>query len=534
MYALLYDIRRLGICVIAFISLLSPLHAQKGPHAWADYLNQGVEDLGRWENYLSQYNKVLVQAVDQGTDPDFTSLNTSPDPGLIHRAHQYRDSLYQAARRYSPSTGNFADWEEWRTQVYTVQVNIDEAAEALIRYQAVGAWKQDAGYQDAFRQLKNLGVYYADYAALQDRISFILGSWVSAGGSGGGRENPLWVPGHTLGRWMESGRELLRNVMASDQVTVRKTLASFKQELTDADNRKYLWVKALGEAEGLSANVYLALYEKAHRSALRLVTFGEEYLQAPANLPSYGESGKDCYYYNVRLVPVFSDELDGLVASYNQFRLAGNLPLVAGIAEPARFCPVIRAKQETPKPVVQAGKLPMDIVFVIDVSGSMGQPEKVPLFRRALAYWLAKFPEATRVSLVTFSGTSRVLAPLTPVANGAELLRKVQTLGPEGQSLPEEGLGMAYLEVEKAGDNKRAQQLVVITDGGFEIDAKLLQLIESNGYAGIPMHTFYFGSYPEQAERRLSRLAAVGQGRFLAVNAQNFEQALHFLISGGI
>lgn len=148
----------------------------------------------------------------------------------------------------------------------------------------------------------------------------------------------------------------------------------------------------------------------------------------------------------------------------------------------------------TPPP---AGKRPVNVVFLMDVSGSMQSPDKLPLAQRIATNALNVLDPSDTVSIVTYaSGTQVRLAP-TPVAQRAAIVAAIAGLVAGGSTAGGAGLNLAYEQAAKGYVDGGINHVVLCTDGDFNVGpsstAELLALIRAKRATGVTLTALGFG-----------------------------------------
>lgn len=484
-----------------------------GPDDWAAWFNACSAELAFWRPEIQAFNRQIVAAYEGKAKPEFTfARNLSPE---LRRDRRFLlDSLYQQALQVSPPVST-RQWSEWAAQLQAVVTALHDENETLIRYLHAGAYHSDADYQEAFLSIKKIGLLYADHAALQDRLAYLTETWVaSVPRTYTGSIHPLTQ--EVMG-WTATGRDLVRSVLAGNEIKVREQARKLDAMLAHAQSRR-TQLLTLGSPRDAGR-----WFDAGIRACNQLSSLAKEYLSAPEDPRLYGEAGKGCYFYHDRLLPAFNGPDQGLISVFAAIREMDPAPCLPALMEPDRFCPVLRGPR-SPQAASPVAVLP-DLVFVADISGSMAREDKLPLFKQSFAYWLESMDKGS-VGLVTFSGASKVVARLTDVTASKELIGALQQIEIGGGSLPEEGIRMAY---DLAAASGRPCDLVLITDGGFEITPSLVTLIEARQYQGTALHIFYFGKQVESARPRLAKLAAVGGGKFVHAQPSNADDLINQL-----
>ena len=112
---------------------------------------------------------------------------------------------------------------------------------------------------------------------------------------------------------------------------------------------------------------------------------------------------------------------------------------------------------------------PLNLVFLIDTSGSMDEANKLPLLKQSLALMLPKLLPQDRVAIVTYAGSAgEVLAP-TPASDRATILNALDTLAAGGSTAGAEGLTLAYQVAEGMAEKGRISRVLLATDGDFNV-----------------------------------------------------------------
>jgi Ca-activated chloride channel family protein len=185
----------------------------------------------------------------------------------------------------------------------------------------------------------------------------------------------------------------------------------------------------------------------------------------------------------------------------------------------------LRARENAP-----TTRAPATVILLLDVSGSMDAPNRLPLVQDAVAALLRRLRPEDRVGVVTYAGESRVLLPPMPLAKEREIRAAVEALTAKGRTNGGAGLREAFALA--ATEQRAAGERVVIlcTDGDFNMgetsEAELGALVERERAESVRLAIFGFGR-AERIDARLEALAARAQGGSGYVNTRaEAEQAL--------
>lgn len=120
------------------------------------------------------------------------------------------------------------------------------------------------------------------------------------------------------------------------------------------------------------------------------------------------------------------------------------------------------------RPVV-ADRPPLNLVFLIDTSGSMNQPNKLPLLRQSLSLMLGQLTEQDRVAIVTYAGSAgQALAP-TVATDRAAIMGALDDLRASGSTAGQAGLQQAYALADEMARDGAVSRVLLATDGDFNV-----------------------------------------------------------------
>ncbi|MCU9847467.1 VWA domain-containing protein [Defluviimonas sp. WL0024] len=112
---------------------------------------------------------------------------------------------------------------------------------------------------------------------------------------------------------------------------------------------------------------------------------------------------------------------------------------------------------------------PLDLVFLIDTSGSMDDPKKLPLLKQSLALMLGELRPEDRIAIVTYAGSAGLVLEPTDAADRAAILAALDRLGAGGSTAGAEGLRLAYRTAESMAGEGRIGRILLATDGDFNV-----------------------------------------------------------------
>ncbi len=112
---------------------------------------------------------------------------------------------------------------------------------------------------------------------------------------------------------------------------------------------------------------------------------------------------------------------------------------------------------------------PLNLVFLIDTSGSMEDANKLPLLRQSLALMLPRLSPEDKVAIVTYAGSAGEVLPPTPASDRQTILAALDTLAAGGSTAGAEGLTLAYQVAEGMAEKGRVSRVLLATDGDFNV-----------------------------------------------------------------
>jgi len=164
---------------------------------------------------------------------------------------------------------------------------------------------------------------------------------------------------------------------------------------------------------------------------------------------------------------------------------------------------------------------PANLVFLIDVSGSMQSDDKLPLLKNAFRLLTDQLTARDRVSMVVYAGSSGVVLEPTPGDQKHKIRAAIDRLEAGGSTNGAEGIQRAYQLAHEAHMKDGINRVVLATDGDFNVGVvsfeQLIDVAERERASGVALTTLGFGkgNYNDQL---LERLADAGNGNYAYVD----------------
>ncbi|RYD32779.1 MAG: DUF3520 domain-containing protein [Verrucomicrobiaceae bacterium] len=163
-----------------------------------------------------------------------------------------------------------------------------------------------------------------------------------------------------------------------------------------------------------------------------------------------------------------------------------------------------------------------NLVFLVDVSGSMNEPNKLPLVQQSLRLLTERLTENDRVSLVTYAGNSQLVLPSTNGQNKQRILAAIDSLSSGGGTNGAGGIAMAYQQATASFIKDGANRVILATDGDFNIGAstheELLKLITEKAKTGVFLSVLGYGM-GNLKDDTMELLADKGNGNYAYIDS---------------
>lgn len=160
---------------------------------------------------------------------------------------------------------------------------------------------------------------------------------------------------------------------------------------------------------------------------------------------------------------------------------------------------------------------PANLVFLVDVSGSMNSPDKLPLLKASLKLLVHALRPQDRIALVTYASGTQVVLESTPGSDQARVATAIDALQPGGSTAGASGIELAYRLAQQGFIQGGINRILLATDGDFNVGItdfrQLKSLVEERRKSGISLSTLGFGTgnYNEQL---MEQIADAGNGAY--------------------
>jgi Ca-activated chloride channel family protein len=188
---------------------------------------------------------------------------------------------------------------------------------------------------------------------------------------------------------------------------------------------------------------------------------------------------------------------------------------------------------------LQARRIPFNgaktnnLVFLIDTSGSMNSPDKLPLLKSAFKLLTDQLREQDRVAIVVYAGAAGLLLPSTPGTEKKTIMSAIDQLKAGGSTAGGEGIKLAYQVARNEFISSGNNRVILATDGDFNVgvssEGELFRLIEKERDSGVFLSVLGFGT-GNLKDSKMELLADKGNGNYFYIDTIN--EARKVLVNG--
>ena len=165
-----------------------------------------------------------------------------------------------------------------------------------------------------------------------------------------------------------------------------------------------------------------------------------------------------------------------------------------------------------------------NLVFLVDVSGSMRSPDKLDLLKAALKLLAARLGTDDRISLVTYAGAARVVLEPTAGDERARIAAAIDGLAAGGATHGAAGIELAYSMAQQGFVEGGINRILLATDGDFNVGTvhfeQLVDIVERGRGRGVSLTTLGFGT-GNYNDHLMEQLADAGNGNYAYIDTLN-------------
>ncbi len=163
-----------------------------------------------------------------------------------------------------------------------------------------------------------------------------------------------------------------------------------------------------------------------------------------------------------------------------------------------------------------------NIVFLLDVSGSMHSPDKLPLVKSALKLLLGELKADDRIAVAVYAGSSGLVLDSTPISESTKILSALDQLEAGGSTNGGAGIQLAYKVAQANRMEGGVNRVILCTDGDFNVgtssDSDLMDLIQHEAKKGIFLSVLGFGE-GNLRDSTMEKLSDKGNGNYAYIDS---------------
>ncbi len=187
---------------------------------------------------------------------------------------------------------------------------------------------------------------------------------------------------------------------------------------------------------------------------------------------------------------------------------------------------------------LQGKEIPVDnlpasnMVFLVDVSGSMDEPNKLPLVQASMNMLVDQLREKDKVAIVVYAGSAGLVLPSTNGSNKVKIKEAIDNLQAGGSTAGGEGIQLAYKTARENFIKDGNNRIILATDGDFNVgpssDDELVRMVEKERKSGVFLSVLGYGM-GNYKDNKMQQLADKGNGNHSYID--NINEARKVLVS---
>jgi Ca-activated chloride channel family protein len=475
-------------------------------------------------------------------------------------------------------------------KVVNVLKEIDDTRSLLAQYVETGDYQKDTNLVQGFKWLRRIEVLYYDMFTLQEKLHWNLTSIMQTYNSPEIDSNALRAT-QELQPLLKQTKLVIKAIRAGDtSSSLRYNSLKLKEFIRSLDARKERILsgferipnslrspeKRFEEILNRTQNILSVAVEYKNSPKYQILDFKPRYYYYNIDLlENYNRAGNgaatlfnkfindnDVYWLYEHEMPHMFEVLYPNVPEYEPYKMP-DIDIDALIKEKLRekyvedsidetlsdsiaqvekdsalYAQQILDSIEHRKNNPQVGDMNLNgfatnnLVFLLDISSSMNDTNKLPLLKEALAQLLDLMREEDNITLITYSGKAEIVLPTTSIsteANKNRVLSIIDQLSSEGSSDANKGISLAYKAIQESLIKNGNNRIILATDGAFKVSSRIKKMIRKGTKEKDPIRLsiFYFSKkeYTHHKEL-LEDLSQIGSGKYRHIKKENAKKIL--------
>lgn len=235
---------------------------------------------------------------------------------------------------------------------------------------------------------------------------------------------------------------------------------------------------------------------------------------------------------NGQLPPTDAVRIEELINYFNydfsQAKRLANAPFLVStetVAAPWRTANrIIKVAIKADDPIISKQSVlpPANLVFLVDVSGSMSDNDKLPLVKSSLKMLTKQLRAQDTISIVTYAGRTQVTLPATKGSDTDKILAAIDSLDASGSTNGEAAIKLAYQQAKIHYKKDGINRILMMTDGDFNVGVsdvdEMLDIIRRERDSGVSLSTFGFGE-GNLNDHMMEQVADNGNGNYSYIDS---------------
>jgi len=302
-------------------------------------------------------------------------------------------------------------------------------------------------------------------------------------------------------------------------------------------------------------------YDNIIDEAKAIYLFADTYLKTDSISKKECENGKEYFFYNQRLLKKYNQQEQGVVYYYNLFIGQSSVLFLKTTSETNWFVvcyppnwkkstqkghkpekepkkeEVVIEEPKTEEPKIEEDTIPdtksmrghpaANLIFLLDVSGSMREPEKLPVLKDAFKQLVTVMRPRDYVAIVSYSGSAKIELNSVSSSKDALIFNSIDSVKSGGGSNVVKGLKLSYELALDNFINYGNNRIILATDGGFDVTRKVYNTVEKYASKDIHLTIFYLGKVEDSRKAvHLRKLAKIGKGNYRHIKKADASEIL--------
>jgi Ca-activated chloride channel family protein len=179
------------------------------------------------------------------------------------------------------------------------------------------------------------------------------------------------------------------------------------------------------------------------------------------------------------------------------------------------------------KRVLEDRRKPVHLTFLVDTSGSMQSPDKLPMVKRALSMLTRELEDGDTVALVVYAGSAGLVLPPTPISKRSQIEQALAQLEAGGSTAMGAGIDLAYRQARASYEDGAVNRVIIASDGDANVGqtdhGSLSRTIRGYAEDGITLTTLGFGE-GNYRDTTMEQIANDGDGNYFYIDSEREAQ----------